>query len=214
MTDPRSRRERPFGTPGETPSPVEQAVIQRGTGRGDPPEPPAGLVRSLAIPPWDVAKPPTAQDFFNFTQNMLVLPAGVGSTVSTTEATGGFVELPRKNIGKLETVVFSISNPLITDQWRFTVFMNGGGIPGLTNVGFQPVNGSYFALPISSSWQIVEGARLHVTFTNVDGAAKLVGVTLSGYYVPEADVYRYTGQRRQSISSPEEALAARRFLTR
>lgn len=170
-------------------------------GRGDPPTPPANLGRNLSLQSWDVVKPPTAQDFTNFTIANLILPAGVGSTVSTTQATGGFFELPDNSVGVLQTVAFSIVAPAITDIWNFTVFENGSPIPGLANAGFQPVVAAFFVLPIKSIWQISQGAQLSVRFVNIDGAAKTVGISLSGYHVSAQDIFDYTGQRKGTLNS-------------
>ena len=171
-------------------------------GHGTPPSPPEALGRNLSLQSWDVVKPPTAQDFLSFTAAALILPAGVGSTVSTTAATGGFFQLPDQSIGVLQTVVFSIVAPAVVDSFRFTIFENGSPIPGLANAGFQPVVASYFALPLKSIWQLSKGAQLSCTFVNVGGTGPLsVGLTLSGYHVTAADVFDYTGQRKGMLNS-------------
>lgn len=178
-------------------------------GRGAPPQPPPQLAHNLSLQSWDVIKPPTAQDFLSFTVALLTLPAAVNATVSTTAATGGVFQLPPNSIGVLQTVTFSINAPAITDAIRFTVFMNGTGLPGLSNAGFQPVSASYFALPIKSIWQLPKGAQLGVTFLNVNGTGPLsVGISLSGYHVPEADVFARTGERQGQINAanPDRSL--------
>lgn len=174
----------------------------RALGMGEPPGPPANLGRNLSLQSWDVVKPPTAQDFTNYTVTNLILPAAVGATVSTTVATGGFFQLPDNSVGVLQTVAFSIVAPAITDIWNFTVFENGSPIPGLTNAGFQPVVAAFFALPIKSIWQISQGAQLSVRFFNVGGTGPLnVGISLSGYHISAQDVFDYTGQRKGTLNS-------------
>lgn len=175
-------------------------IAARGKGRS--PVPPMDLQRTLSIPPWDVEMPPTGQNFWTFTQAMLSLAAVAGAQANTTVLTGGFFQIPTANVGALKAVVFSISNPALVDQFRFTVRANGVGLAGLTNVGFQPVVASYFALPIAGSWQLQKGAVLDVLFTNLAGTGPLsVGITLTGWHVSEADVFAYTGQRPFSIES-------------
>lgn len=182
-------------------------------GKGFAPAPPDELGKNLSLPPWDQAKPPTAQDFYTFTPTLLVLPAGVNSQVSTTAATGGVFQLAGENIGVLQTVIFTIDAPAATMAIRFTVFMNGGGIPGLTNIGFPPITAGTFAFPINSTWQLVPGAILGVTFTNLAATGPWsVGVVLSGYQVSASDVFQYTGQRQGMIETHNERF--KRFLTR
>lgn len=182
-------------------------------GRGVPPPTPDELKTTLALQSWDQHKPPTAQDFYSFTPNSLILPAGANSTVSSTQATGGFIALAADSIGVLQQVIFTIDAPTIAMNIRLTVFANGGGIPGLSNIGFPPINAGSFAFPLSSTWQLSPGTVLFVTFVNGNAAGPwTVGVVLSGYQVTAADVVAYTGQRVGTIEGRSNA--SRKFLTR
>ncbi len=182
-------------------------------GHGQAPPTADELQKTLALQSWDQHKPPTAQDFYTFTPDLLVLPAGAGSQVSTTPATGGALTLAADNIGKLEQLIFTINAPTVLMNIRLTVFANSGGIPGLTNIGFPPINAASFAFPLSSVWQLSPGTQLFVTFTNGNAQGPWsVGVVLSGYQVSAADVVAYTGQRVGTIEGRGNRF--KRFLTR
>lgn len=160
-----------------------------------PPQP-IDLQKILARPPWDQHKPPTAQDFYSFTPDSLTLAAGAGSTVSTTAATGGFVNLGQDAVGILQTVIFTIDVPTTAMSIRLSVFAGGSAIPGLSNIGFPPINASSFAFPLTSVWQLSQGVNLFATFTNLNAAGPwTVGIVLSGYQVLASDIAAYTGER-------------------
>ena len=182
-------------------------------GRGVSPPMPDDLTRSLALQSWDQHKPPTAQDFYSFTPNSLVLPAGAGSSISSSQATGGFIQLAADNIGVLQQIIFTIDAPTTAMNIRLTIFANGGGIPGLTNIGFPPINAASFAFPLSSVWQLSPGTTLFGTFVNGNASGPwTVGLVLSGYQVSAADVVGYTGQRVGTIEGNGQRF--RKFLPR
>lgn len=172
--------------------------IRARTSLAEPPTPPADFGKLLARPPWDQHKPPTAQDFYGFTANSLTLPAGAGSTVTAnaTNLTGFTGQLGGDNVGVLQQVIFTIDAPTTAMSIRLTVFANGSGIPGLSNIGFPPINASSFAFPLSSVWQLSQGTVLSATFTNLNAAGPwTVGIVLSGYQILASDVAAYTGER-------------------
>lgn len=173
---------------------------------GTAPAPPPDLQKILSRPPWDQHKPPTAQDFYSFTANSLILPAGANSTVETTQATGGFVQLGQDSVGVLQLVVFTIDAPTTAMSIRLTVFSQGSGIPGLTNIGFPPINASSFAFPITSVWQLSQGVTLSCQFVNLNAAGPwTVGIILSGYQVLASDIAAYTGERVGMIETAGQA---------
>lgn len=169
------------------------------------PPAPIDLQKILARPPWDQHKPPTAQDFFSFTANSLTLAAGAGSTVSTTAATGGFVTLGQDSVGILQSVIFTIDAPTTAMSLRLSVFANGSAIPGLSGIGFPPINASSFAFPLNSVWQLSQGTTLSATFTNLNAAGPwTVGLVLSGYQVLASDIAAYTGERVGMIETASD----------
>jgi len=199
MTGPNGNGFGPFGGARSAPP----RVLARGNDSA-PPHPP-DLGKSLSLQSWDQQKPPTAQDFYSFTQTSLVLPAAVNGTVSTTAATGGFIQLPPDNVGVLQTVIFTIDAPATTMNFRFSVLANGGGIPGLTNIGFPPLNASTFAFPLNSTWQLQQGVTVSVVFTNAAATGPwTLGVVLSGYQVSASDILYYTGQRVGQLETHNE----------
>lgn len=171
---------------------------------GKPPQPPPELGKMLARESWDAHKPPTAQDFFTFTPLPLILPAGAGSTVRTTAATGAFMQLGADMMAKLENVTITINAPTLAMSFRFTVFVDGTGIPGLSNIGFPPVAASTFVLPINGVWQIKKGAIIEIQAVNLAAPAVTLGFVLSGYQVLESDVFAYTGERLGMIETHSE----------
>jgi hypothetical protein len=199
-----------FGPYGGAQSPPAYIAAR---GKGAAPPSPTDLGRALALQSWDQHKPPTAQDFYSFTPTSLTLPAGANSTVATTDLTGGFIQLAADNIGVLQTVIFTIDAPTTAMSIRFTVFANGGGIPGLSNIGFPPINATTFAFPLSSTWQLAPGSVLTVQFVNLNAAGPwTLGVVLSGYQVSAADVQAYTGERLGTIEGRSERF--KKFLAR
>jgi len=169
-----------------------------------PPQPPPELGKQLARPPWDQHKPPTAQDFYSFTPASITLPAGANSRVRTTLATGAFVALGDDNIAVLQNVTMTVDAPTTAMSFRFTVFADGTGIPGLSNVGFPPINATTFALPINGVWQIGAGAVLEIEAVNLAAPAVTLGFVLSGYQILASDVFAYTGERIGMIETHSE----------
>lgn len=189
-----------FGSFGGARKPPPNVIARKSN--GGPPAPPPDLGKVLSRPPWDQHKPPTAQDFWTFTPTLLVLPAGAGSTVSTSPAVGGAVTLGQDSLGVLQSVIFTIDAPTTAASIRFTVFANSSGIPGLSGVGFPPVNATTFALPINGVWQLGQGTNLSVTFTNLNASGPWsVGMVLSGYQILASDVFAYTGERLGMIET-------------
>lgn len=193
-----------FGSFGGARTAPPNVLARRSNGK--PPGPPADFGKMLARPPWDAHKPPTAQDFYSFTPNSLILPAGAGATVSTTAATGAFLALGDDSVGVLQQLIFTIDAPTTAMSIRLTVFADGSGIPGLSNIGFPPINASSFAFPLTSVWQLAQGTNLIVTFTNLNAAGPwTVGAVLSGYQILASDIAAYTGERVGMIETASEA---------
>lgn len=158
---------------------------------------PNQLSRMLAIPPWDVEPPPSARNFFTVTKPLLTAPA-LGS-VATTLASGGAFGVPEKNSCALKLVSIFCDSPTASTLLTYTFRVNGTPVPGLEAAGFAPRIAANIQIDLDNTIQIVDGGFLDCLISNAGAGPFNVSVTLSGWFLPTDDIFRYTGQRPGSI---------------
>ncbi len=165
--------------------------------QGTPPIRPAGgIVRTLAVQPWDVNPIPTAQNFYNQEAANLTLPGAKGSTVLTTVAGGGALQIPPQNVASIQAVVMFCDAPSLTTSILYTVRANGSAITGLQALRFPPQGANFINLPVPGPWNVVSaGAYIDVLITRTaTDVPSLVNFTLVGWFCSPQDVQRWTGQ--------------------
>lgn len=153
------------------------------------------MQRVLQVQTWDAAPIPTAQNFFLKQQANLVLGAAAGSTVVTTVAGAGAIQVPANNITSIQAVILFCDTPTLTTSINYTVRANQVGIPGLTNLGFAPQGAAFINLAIPGPFNVLlPGAFIDVLITRVVAdVAKQVNFTTIGWFCSPQDVARWTG---------------------
>lgn len=158
--------------------------------------PPAGMLRTLSVQPWDVNPIPTATNFFLQQAANLVLGPAAGDTVVSTLAGGGALQAPRNNIVSIQAVSMFCDGPTLTTSIVYTVRANKVGIPGLINLKFPPQVAAFINFPIPGPFNVLSGgAYIDFLITRVVAdVAKQVNFTLLGWFCSPQDVQRWTGQ--------------------
>jgi hypothetical protein len=165
------------------------------TGRDSARQAGGGLPRNLSIKPWDDQPPPSAQNFFLQELDNMTLPAGAGATVQTSIAGGGAKQIPPNNVAVIGAVSWFASAPTTSTNILFTVRQNQSPILGLTNLKFPPQNAGFINFALAGTWDLAPGAFLDVLITNRNASGPwLVNFTITGWFVPAADVHAWTGQ--------------------
>lgn len=165
--------------------------------QGAPPiRPPAGMLRTLSVQPWDVNPIPTATNFFLQQQANLVLGPNAGDTVLGTIAGGGALQIGRNNIVSIQAVSMFCDSPTLTTSIIYTMRANKVPIPGLTNLKFPPQVAAFLNFPIPGPFNVLStGAYLDFLITRVvTDVAKQVNFTALGWFCSPQDVQRWTGQ--------------------
>lgn len=155
----------------------------------------AALARNLSVRPWDDQPIPTAQNFFTQELDNLSLPAGAGSTVQTTRAGGGAIQIPYNNVAVIGAVTFFCSAPTTDTNIIYTVRQNQSPIRGLTNLKFAPRVAGFIEFGVGGTWDIAPGAFLDVLITNRNAFGPwLVNFTMTGWFCSVPDIKAWTGQ--------------------
>lgn len=165
--------------------------------QGSPPlGAPAGMIRTLSVQPWDTAPIPTAVNFYRQEAANLILGAAAGSTVVTTLAGGGSLQVPNQNVASIQAVTAFCNAPSLTTSIVYTVRANGSGIPGLINIKFPPQVSTFINWPIPGPFNVTStGVLIDVLITRlVADVANEVNFTFLGWYCTPQDVQRWTGQ--------------------
>jgi hypothetical protein len=153
------------------------------------------MARVLQVSTWDAAPIPTAQNFFRTELANLVLAGAVNSTVVTTIAGGGALQLPANSIASIQAVQLYCNAPTLTTNITYTVRANGVPQPGLTNLKFPPLAAGSLLFPIPGPFNVLlAGSYIDVLITRVvaDVAAQ-VNFTMLGWFCSPQDVLRWTG---------------------
>lgn len=106
----------------------------------------------------------------------------------------GFVELPAGNIGRISSVLFSITDMLTTTDVTFTLRINGAPVPGYAGYKITPRVSPYVSNSFDDpSCRILlrNGDKINVVYTNTDGGTYVVGCAITGWFWPEASGKRW-----------------------
>lgn len=158
-------------------------------------QPPAGMLRTLSVQPWDVAPIPTATNFYKQQQASLLLGPNAGDTVVVTAAGGGALQAPLQNIVSIQAITIFCNAPSLTTSINYTWRANKAAIPGLQNIRFPPQVATYVNWPVPGPFNVLlAGAYIDVVITRViTDVANLVNATTLGWFNTSQDVLRWTG---------------------
>jgi len=150
--------------------------------------PAAGLFSRQVYPPW-VYKLPESQDFsLNDYQVALAVAPGTANPASLS------LTLQSGQVGWLQVFRLYILNSNATSTVGYTVRINGGPVPGLTDRR-NPPGAAPLVILTSNELQIrlPEGCTLDVLFTNFAAQVEVVGAQISGWFHPLAAEIRQWG---------------------
>lgn len=169
----------PLYEPGSGPSPGGAGFPSGGGGGPSGPTGPATLPRYIALlPPWEYPIP-GHQEF-----NTLGSHASTGAETDTAITDAEF-DVPANMVARITGIIFYVTNLLTTSNLTFTVRINNGPVQGYNNVFIFPRAASSVSNAFDSYVDVPTGAKLTVTFSNLDGGTYGIGAGLSGYYWPE-----------------------------
>lgn len=140
--------------------------------------------------PWWVNKLPSSQDW-NAQDFQMALPAGVGSQLVSPALS---FTMPQTMIGVIQIFGVYLLSPVNTTRVQFTLRINQAPVSGWDNIQFPPGAANFVVQNYSTVQVRVSAAStVDVLVTNLDGAAITVGGKISGWYQPQSDVTRITG---------------------
>ena len=129
--------------------------------------------------------PPPGSTFFNSADSVGLVAAGVQPMPNAT------FQLDQDRYGVLKSIDFEVTNYTAASDVRFTLLVNGGGVPGFTNVRIPPAAASLKARGFDMSLALPRGATITVTVNDIDGGVYTANVAFFGWQWPAAIDARY-----------------------
>jgi len=108
--------------------------------------------------------------------------------------TAGIVELPKGNVGRIASVIISLTDMLPTTNVTFTLRINSAPVPGYANISMTPRTAPYVANTFGNPGcriLVPQGAQISAVFSNIDGGTYVVGICVGGWYWPDASGKRW-----------------------
>lgn len=108
--------------------------------------------------------------------------------------TAGQVRLPQGNVGRISSVIISITDMLPTTVVTFTLRINSAPVPGYANIAMTPRTAPYVSNTFSAPAcriLIPQGGQISAVFTNTDGGSYVVGMVVGGWFWPDASGKRW-----------------------
>lgn len=109
--------------------------------------------------------------------------------------TAGQIRLPQGNVGRISSVIISITDMLPTTVVTFTLRINSAPVPGYANIAMTPRTAPYVSNTFSAPAcrvLVPQGGQISAVFTNTDGGSYVVGMVVGGWFWPDASGKRWT----------------------
>lgn len=117
----------------------------------------------------------------------------VGANTTVTPA-GLVLQLSAGYSAVVRTVTIDANDMADTTDIRYTIRVNGAGVPGFDALRHFPRVAASVSRDFDAFIVVPDGAKLDVLITDVDGGAHKVGVSLTGWQWPTAAGKRWMGE--------------------